>query len=238
MFKAMTRSLQIPHFGYSDEIIMTACHQLRNQINESLAKNSNGSGLIKISYMPILIKALSTALRDFPILNACIIDGHDPTTAKLQYREAHNIGIAMDTPAGLVVPNIKWVQNKSILEIAEELRRLQQAGKKNALQPSDFADGTISFSNIGVIGGTYLSPVLVSSEMCIGAIGKIQRLPRFESVMDPVTGELVEKVVAQQVMNASWSADHRVIDGATMARFSETWKQLIENPSMFLARMK
>ncbi|RKP25259.1 2-oxoacid dehydrogenases acyltransferase-domain-containing protein, partial [Syncephalis pseudoplumigaleata] len=171
MYKAMSRSLQIPHFGYSDEIVMTACHALRKQINATLVSSSsssdNAASIAKISYMPILIKALSTALRDFPILNACIVDGEDASTAKIQYREAHNIGIAMDTPAGLVVPNIKWVQHKSILEIAAELQRLQQAGQKNALQPSDFADGTISFSNIGVIGGTYLSPVLVTSEVCI-----------------------------------------------------------------------
>ncbi|KAI9596451.1 2-oxoacid dehydrogenases acyltransferase-domain-containing protein [Syncephalis fuscata] len=238
MFKAMSRSLQIPHFGYSDEISMEACNELRTSINRELALKTTGSELQRISYMPILIKALSTALRDYPILNACIIDGHDPAQAKIQYREAHNVGIAMDTPAGLVVPNIKRVQDKSILEIAAELKRLQEAGQKNGLQPSDFADGTISFSNIGVIGGTYLSPVLVSSEVCIGAIGKIQRLPRFKSIVDPVTGEVTERVIAQHIMNISWSADHRVIDGATVARFSETWRSLVENPSMFLANMK
>ncbi|RKP09418.1 2-oxoacid dehydrogenases acyltransferase-domain-containing protein [Thamnocephalis sphaerospora] len=240
MFKAMTRSLQIPHFGYADEITMDACAELRTSINRSLASSSGSTQhpVQKISYMPILLKTLSLALQEYPLLNARLVDAEDPATAKLQYRASHNIGIAMDTPGGLVVPNIKRVQDKSILEIAAELSRLQEAGRTNSIAPVDFKDGTITLSNIGMIGGTYLSPVLVSSELCIGAIGKIRRLPRFEAVIDPVTGEKSERVVAQSIMNISWSADHRVVDGATMARFSETWRRLLEHPSLLLAKMK
>jgi 2-oxoisovalerate dehydrogenase E2 component (dihydrolipoyl transacylase) len=239
MFKSMTRSLTIPHFGYADEVIMDQCNELRASINRHLMHRSNltGTSVQKITFMPIMIKALSLALKEYPLLNACIVDADDPNKARLRYRASHNIGVAMDTPAGLIVPNIKRVQDLSILEIAAELQRLQEAGRTNSISLSDLKDGTITLSNIGMIGGTYLSPVLVSTELCIGAIGKIRRLPRFVTETDPTTGQSTEKVVAQSVMNVSWSADHRVVDGATMARFSETWKQMLEQPAMLLAKL-
>ncbi|KAJ2513149.1 hypothetical protein GGI11_004507 [Coemansia sp. RSA 2049] len=96
--------------------------------------------------------------------------------------------------------------------------------------------GTFTLSNVGMIGGTYLSPVLVSSEVCIGAIGKTQRLPRFETTT--VNGNPVEQVVPRHILVTSWSADHRVVDGATMARFATLYKQLIEYPELMLANMK
>ena len=125
---------------------------------------------------------------------------------------------------------------KSILEIAQELERLKQAGMKGALQPSDLSGGTISLSNIGNIGGTYLHPVLVQTEVCIGAVGRVQRVPRFEMVVGK-HGKEEEIIVAKEIMAASWNADHRVIDGATMARFVQRWKSLLENPHSLLAEL-
>ncbi|KAF9922612.1 hypothetical protein FBU30_007260 [Linnemannia zychae] len=228
MFKQMTKSLSIPHFGFADEIILDNATAFRSALNAHVAKTPEKYNFKKVSYMPIFIKALSIALEDYPIMNARVVDGEDPSTAKLQYRASHNIGIAMDTPNGLIVPNIKNVQNLSVLEIASELARLQEAGKKNALSMADLKDGTVSLSNVGMIGGTYLNPVVVTSEVAIAAVGKMQRLPRFKMVEE--NGKMVERVVAQQIVNISWSADHRVIDGATVARFSEAWKSVVENP--------
>ncbi|KAF9306155.1 hypothetical protein BGZ74_007357 [Mortierella antarctica] len=230
MFKQMTKSLSIPHFGFADEIILDNATAFRASLNAHVAKNPEKYKFKKVSYMPIFIKALSVALEDYPILNARVVDGEDPSTAKLQYRASHNIGIAMDTPNGLVVPNIKNVQWLSVLDIAAELVRLQEAGKKNAIPMADLRDGTLSLSNVGNIGGTYLNPVVVTSEVAIAAVGKMQRVPRFKMIEDEKTGKLVEQVVAQQIVNVSWSADHRVIDGATVARFSEAWKSVVENP--------
>ncbi|KAK9765036.1 hypothetical protein K7432_006951 [Basidiobolus ranarum] len=237
MFKAMSKSLQIPHFGYSDEIELNQCTSVRKAINEYVSK-SELYPFKKISYMPIFIKTLSIALENYPILNARLIDSEEISQAKLEYRGSHNIGVAMDTPAGLIVPNIKDCQNKSILDIAAELNRLQEAGKKGALSANDLKSGTISLSNIGVIGGTYLSPVVVSSELCIGALGKIQKLPRYETIQDSQTGKEMQVVVPKEIMQISWSADHRVVDGATMARFSNDWKNLLENPVALLSRLK
>ncbi|KAF9400414.1 hypothetical protein BGX21_004354 [Mortierella sp. AD011] len=236
MFKQMTKSLSIPHFGFADEIILDNVTAFRAALNAHIAKAPEKYNFKKVSYMPIFIKALSIALEDYPIMNACVIDGDNAATAKLKYRASHNIGVAMDTPNGLVVPNIKNVQNLSVLEIASELTRLQEAGKKNALTMADLKDGTLSLSNVGMIGGTYLNPVVVTSEVAIAAVGKMQRLPRFKMVEE--NGQMVERVVAQQIINISWSADHRVIDGATVARFSEAWKNVVENPFLLGAMLR
>ncbi|KAI8613971.1 2-oxoacid dehydrogenases acyltransferase-domain-containing protein [Chytriomyces sp. MP71] len=224
MFKQMTKSLAIPHFGFSDEITLNSCTNFRAVLNAQLARDPI-LGVRKISYMPIFIKALSLALSEFPVLNAKLVGEGDAKDVRLQYRASHNIGIAMDTPQGLLVPNVKNVQNKSILEIAAELERLRESAKKG-LSSADMSSGTITLSNIGTIGGTLLHPVVVTGELCIGAIGKTQRLPRFEVV------DGVEKVVAKEIMNVSWNADHRVVDGATMARFVQVWKRYLEEPGL------
>lgn len=135
----------------------------------------------------------------------------------------------MDTSEGLVVPNIKAVQERSVLDIAEELMRLQIHGKQGNFSTQDITNGTFTISNIGSIGGTYAKPLILPPEVAIGAIGKIQRVPKFSND---------DKVIAVDVMKVSWSADHRVIDGATMARFSNRWKSYLENPVLMCLNMK
>ncbi|KAJ1937121.1 hypothetical protein EC988_007983, partial [Linderina pennispora] len=203
MFKSMTESLGIPHFRFKDEIELDALMQARTRINSYLGSDADAP-ITKLSYMPFFIKATSLALAKYPILNAKVIDDGAP---RLLYRAAHNIGVAMDTPGGLIVPNIKNVQTKSLIEIAAELQHLVNKGKSGAISGADLKGGTFTLSNVGMIGGTYLSPVVVSSEVCIGAIGKTQRLPRYESVVED--GRVVEKVLPKHILVASWSADHR-----------------------------
>lgn len=102
---------------------------------------------MKMTYMPFFIKAASKALEKFPILNVKV----DETCETLTYRKSHNIGVAMDTSNGLVVPNIKNVQELSLLEVAKELNRLHELGKNGALRREDLIDGTFSLSNIGAV---------------------------------------------------------------------------------------
>jgi 2-oxoisovalerate dehydrogenase E2 component (dihydrolipoyl transacylase) len=173
---------------------------------------------IKMTYMPFFIKAASKALEKFPILNAKV----DESCVKVTYRKSHNIGVAMDTSQGLLVPNIKNVQELSLLEVAKELNRLQELGKNGTLRREDLADGTFSLSNIGVIGGRYMKPLILPSQVAIGALGKIQVVPRYDQF---------ENLIKTRVICVSWTADHRVIDGATIATFSNTWKKYNENPS-------
>lgn len=220
MYKSMSESLKIPHFAYSDEIDVSKLVQVR----EDLKKDALARG-VKLTYMPFFVKAASNALKQFPIINSSFCEA----TESLIYKSYHNISIAMHTPQGLVVPNVKNVDQKSILEIAADLNALQERGAKGALLPDDFANGTFSLSNIGIIGGTYTHPCIMAPQVAIGAIGKTKLLPRFDA-----SGA----VVPAHIMNVSWSADHRVIDGVTMASFSNAWKALLENPQLLLLSAK
>ncbi|KAH8373907.1 hypothetical protein KR200_006944 [Drosophila serrata] len=217
MLKSMTESLKIPHFAYSDEIDMTQLMQFRDQL-QAVAKEN---GVPKLTFMPFCIKAASVALSKYPIVNSSL----DLANESLVYRGAHNISVAIDTPQGLVVPNIKNCQEKNIIEIAKDLNALVERGRTGSLTPTDFADGTFSLSNIGVIGGTYTHPCIMAPQVAIGAMGRTKAVPRFNDK---------DEVVKAYVMSVSWSADHRVIDGVTMASFSNVWKQYLEKPALFL----
>ncbi|KAI9476267.1 MAG: 2-oxoacid dehydrogenases acyltransferase-domain-containing protein [Benjaminiella poitrasii] len=229
MFKSMTKSLDIPQLGYGDEIEMDAVRTYRASLNKHIASHPTLYAFPKVTYMPIFVKCLSMALAHYPIMNAQLIHDGDVQTARLAYRPEHHIGIAMDTKDGLIVPNIKNVQVKSIFEIANEIHRLTELASKSAIGTEDLRGGTITISNIGTIGGTYANPVIVSSELAIVALGRIQRVPRFDEN---------DRVVAKEVMPISWSADHRVIDGATIARFGNYWKRLIENPALLASELR
>lgn len=136
MVKSMNAALQVPHFGYADEVQMDALYQLRQDL-KPLAEQRG----IKLSFMPFIIKAASLALKQYPNLNATVSSDETSVT----YIAAHNISVAMDTPAGLIVPNVKDVQHKSILEIAEELNRLQQLATAGKLGVADLTGGTFSY---------------------------------------------------------------------------------------------
>lgn len=227
MFKTMTRSTNIPHFLFADEIDFSTLSQLRKRLNMSLA-TSPKEGINKLSYMPFLIKAMSLSLLHYPVLNARL-DSTDPSKPSLVMRSQHNIGVAMDTPLGLLVPVIKDVSSRSLLSIASELLRLQQLAKTNSIPSDDLKGGTITISNIGNIGGTYLSPVLVDKEVAILGVGRIKRIPAFDEHGN---------VVGKDVANFSWSADHRVVDGATMARAAELVRGFVESPDTMTIHLR
>jgi len=220
MTKSMSEALKIPHFGYKDEIDMSQLVKLRKDLKASCEERG-----VKLSYMPFIIKACSMALSHFPILNST----YNVDAGTITYKASHNIGLAMDSPMGLLVPNIKSVQQLSVFDIASELIRLHHLGLAGKLSTQDLTGGTFSLSNIGSIGGTYAKPVVLPPEVAIGALGKIYTVPRYS-----VGGD----IVPTPIMNVSWSADHRCIDGATMARFSNMWKGYLENPASMLLDLK
>ncbi|KAK3904719.1 Lipoamide acyltransferase [Staphylotrichum tortipilum] len=227
MFKTMTRSLAIPHFLYADEVDFTALVQLRRRLNAVLPP---AQPVTKLSYLPFIIKAVSMALYAHPVLNARV--DVDAATGKptLVHRSHHNIGVAMDTPSGLLVPVIKNVGALNILSIAAELARLQALAAAGRLSPQDMTGGTITVSNIGSIGGTYLSPVVVEKEVAILGVGRMRTVPAFEEGGD--------RVVRREVCNFSWSADHRVVDGATMARAAEVVRGIVEEPDVMVMHLR
>lgn len=227
MFKAMTRSLTIPHFLYTDEIDFSGVCQLRQRLNKSLARYSLENDT-KLSFLPFIIKAVSLGLHQYPILNARV-DTTDPSKPTLVMRRNHNIGIAMDTPEGLLVPNIKNVSSLSVISIATELKRLQILAKSGKLSSQDLTGGTITISNIGTIGGTYVSPIIVDKEVAILGIGRMRKMPTFDDRGD---------VVAKEICNFSWSADHRIVDGATMARAAEAVRRYVEEPETMMIYLR
>uniref|UniRef100_A0A1B0EZD3 Dihydrolipoamide acetyltransferase component of pyruvate dehydrogenase complex n=1 Tax=Phlebotomus papatasi TaxID=29031 RepID=A0A1B0EZD3_PHLPP len=216
MLKSMTEALKIPHFAYSDEINMSKLMAVREELKGDALERG-----VKLTYMPFFIKAASRALLKYPILNSSL----DEANESVIYKAAHNISVAMDTPQGLVVPNVKHCEQKSLLDIARVLNELQERGQKGTLRPEDFTDGTFSLSNIGIIGGTYTHPCIMSPQVAIGAMGRTKVVPRFGDN---------DQIIKAFVMSVSWSADHRVIDGVTMASFSNLWKKYLENPNLFL----
>lgn len=143
MVKTMTQANNIPHFSYCDEYNMNSLVQLRSKQLKQIGKERG----INISYLPFFIKACSIALHAFPVLNAHV----DETCENITYKATHNIGIAIDTKDGLIVPNIKSIDTKSVYEIASELNRLQQAATLSKLSPADLTGGTFTISNIGSV---------------------------------------------------------------------------------------
>ena len=220
MAKAMVRSVStIPHFTYCEEIDMTNLIKLRGELKEVYAKQD-----IKLTMMPFFMKAMSLALKQFPLVNTQV----NEDCTELTYFDDHNIGMAVDSKVGLLVPNVKQVQTKSILDLAADITRLTNDARSGRVPAADLKGGTITISNIGAIGGTVATPIINKPESAIVALGKLQKLPRFND-----KGE----VEARSIMQVSWSGDHRTIDGGTIARFCNLWKSLLEEPSNMLVHM-
>ncbi|MGI2094555.1 dihydrolipoyllysine-residue acetyltransferase [Shewanella oncorhynchi] len=221
MARMMVESVSsIPHFTYCEEFDLTDLVALRESM-----KVKYSSDEVKLTMMPFFMKSMSLALSQFPVMNSQV----NADCTELTYKARHNIGMAVDSKVGLLVPNIKDVQDKSILEVAAEITRLTQAARSGRVAPADLKDGTISISNIGALGGTVATPIINKPEVAIVALGKLQTLPRFNA-----KGE----VEARQIMQVSWSGDHRVIDGGTIARFCNLWKQYLEQPQEMLLAMR
>jgi 2-oxoisovalerate dehydrogenase E2 component (dihydrolipoyl transacylase) len=221
MARQMMESVStIPHFTYCEEIDLTELIALRASLKEQYAKQG-----VKLTMMPFFIKALSLAINQFPIMNTQV----NADCTELTYFDDHNIGIAVDSKVGLLVPNIKGCQQKSVIDIAQALTRLTDLAREGRVSPADLKGGTISISNIGALGGTVATPIINKPEVAIVALGKVQTLPRFNA-----KGE----VEARQLMQVSWSGDHRVIDGGTIARFTNLWKQYLEQPATMLMAMR
>ena len=209
----------IPHFTYGDEVDITDLVALR----ETLKAHAEKEG-VRLTLMPFIMKALALAVQAYPLLNSQV----DDNCTEIRYQPHCNIGVAVDTPSGLIVPNVKQVERLSIMAIARELERLTSAAREGRVNQEDLRGGTISISNIGALGGTYASPIISKPEVAIVALGRMQRLPRFDA--DGV-------VVARNVMHISWSGDHRIIDGGTMARFSNLWKDYLQSPSAMMLHL-
>ncbi|MCO7245289.1 2-oxo acid dehydrogenase subunit E2 [Halomonas sp. Mc5H-6] len=220
MAKRMVESAStIPHFHYGEEIDVTQLLAMRERL-KPLAE-AQGE---RLTLMPFFMKAMALAIAESPIINAQLNQAGD----ELHYYAQCNIGMAVDSKAGLLVPNVKGVERLTLLEIAREVGRLTHAAREGRVDQADLKGGTISISNIGALGGTYAAPIINAPEAAIVAIGKTQWLPRFDD-----HGEVQRRAI----MTVTWAGDHRFIDGGTIARFCNTWKGFLEAPDSMLLHL-
>ena len=225
MTKTMTEALSIPFFVYQDEYDATKLMSLRKEL-----KITNP----KLTLLPFFIKAISLGMRNSPGMNINVNPETDEEGYIKEYviKHDHNIAIAIDSPNGLVVPVLKKIQNKSILEINEEILQLRDKAVTGKLTMEDYSDGTFSVSSVGNLGGTYFVPTILRPQGAIVAIGKASKKPKYLGESNGTHNwEPIDAI------NFSYSCDHRVIDGATCARFSEDVRKLIENPQNMLLNM-
>lgn len=185
------------------------------------SKDDYASRGIKLTTMPFLIKAVATALKHHPALNAML----DMENEQIIYKDYVNIGIAVDSDRGLVVPTLKNSDKMSIPDIAYSLADLSSRVRNNDFAVSDLRGGTFTISNLGAIGGTYSTPIINVPEVAILLVGRSRKMP---IVMDD------DSIKARLMMPLSLAYDHRLVDGATAARFLNDIIAYLEAPSRLL----
>ncbi|MYL24113.1 dihydrolipoyllysine-residue acetyltransferase [Halomonas alkaliantarctica] len=216
----VTSATTIPHFQYGEELDVTELLALR----ERLKPQAEAMGE-RLTLMPFFMKAMAMAVAEYPILNAQL----NAEATELAYYPECNIGMAVDSKVGLLVPNVKNVGALSVLEVAGEVGRLTQAAREGRVEQADLKGGTITISNIGAMGGTYAAPIINAPEAAIVAIGKTQWLPRFDAAGN---------VTRRAILTVTWAGDHRFIDGGTIARFCNQWKAYLEAPETMLLQLR
>ena len=228
MFKTMTRSLSIPHFLYTTTVDMCTLNNIRKTLNHHATQSSSEIAKTKITPLAFVLKAVSLAFQEYPVLNSNL-DTSDLSRPQITHRASHDFGIAVDTPSGLLVPVLRNVQNHTIQSLAAEVSRLSTLAQLEKLSPADLNGATFSVSNVGSIGGGVVAPVIVAPQVAILGVGRARLVPGFDQ-----NGDVVKKEEAV----FSWSADHRIVDGATAARCAEKVKAYLEEPGMMLSSMR
>ncbi|MDQ1240272.1 MAG: hypothetical protein QG577_2458 [Thermodesulfobacteriota bacterium] len=214
--EVMARSVStIPHVTHFDEADVTDLfHVIEKQ--KALAESRN----VKVTVLSFLVKASVAALQAFPIVNSSL----DEETGELVFKEYYNIGIAADTEAGLMVPVVKDVDKKTILQIASELEELSRKARDRSIDLEDIRGGTFSISNVGSVGGKYATPIILHPQVAI--------LCSLRAFRKPIVRN--EQIVIRTIMPLTLSFDHRVLDGAEGARFMNHIVELLEDPFRML----
>jgi pyruvate dehydrogenase E2 component (dihydrolipoamide acetyltransferase) len=214
--KAMVNSKHTaPHVTLMDEIDVTKLVAHRKKFKEVAAAKG-----IKLTFLPYIVKALTSALREFPALNTSL----DDATSEVIHKHYYNIGIAADTEKGLLVPVVKDADRKSVFTISNEINELAGKARDGKLAPNEMKGASCTISNIGSAGGQWFTPVINHPEVAILGVGRIAEKP---IVRD---GE----IVAAPVLALSLSFDHRMIDGATAQNALNHIKRLLNDPELLL----
>jgi pyruvate dehydrogenase E2 component (dihydrolipoamide acetyltransferase) len=202
----------VPHFFLTTEIEMDRAAEVRRQLNELDPEN-------KISVNDLIIKVAAVALMQHPAVNASFQE------KSLRYFERADIGVAVAIEDGLITPVVRGADAKSVGQIAREVRELAERARGRKLKPEEYTGATFSVSNLGMFGIDEFTAVINPPEAAILAVGAMT--PR------PVVRD--GEVVVRQLMRVTMSCDHRVVDGATGAKFLQTFKKILENPLYLLA---
>lgn len=261
MIGVLLKSLEIPHFGYSTSLDLTRLTQFLPSLNTHIP-NIYGSSpaeqpvvspnailpgsdqpsdpmthYAKLTFLPFLLKSLSRAMMEWPLFRSSITSWPNDFYSQkpvLTVRPQVDISIALSTSNGLYIPTLAGVDKLNTYDIMGKLRRLQRLGRQTpcGLGPEDMPKkgGTVTVSNVGAIGqGEYASPVLVPGcGLAIVAIGKAKWV-------DVVPADGRGPAERRLQVGISWSADHRVVEGAELAAFVEAWRSWVEYPERFVA---
>ncbi|WP_058993216.1 dihydrolipoamide acetyltransferase family protein [Haloarcula sp. CBA1127] len=206
---------EVPHATHHDQVVVSGLVEARERL-APLAEERD----VTLTYTPFVVKCVAAALDQHPVLNTAL----DTENEEIVYRDAHNIGVAAATDHGLVVPVVNDVDGKGLVELAGEINDLVGRARERDIERSEMQGGTFTVTNFGVIGGEYASPIINVPETAILGIGALKERPVAED------GE----VVAKPTLPLSLAIDHRVIDGADAARFVNTLKEYLADPTRLL----
>jgi 2-oxoglutarate dehydrogenase complex dihydrolipoamide succinyltransferase (E2) component len=215
MLRSLLTSAQVTHV---DEADMTELVLLREAFKGSAEKRG-----VRLTYLPFIIKALVPALKEFPYVNSSL----DDQAGDIVLKKYYNIGIATDTPQGLVVPVVKDVDTKDIFELAGEIEKLADKARKGTLSLDEVKGSTFTITNVGAIGGLFATPIVNLPEVAILGLHKISKRP---VVRDG-------KVEVRDMTYLSLSFDHRVVDGAYAARFTSRVIETIQDTKKLLSEV-
>jgi pyruvate dehydrogenase E2 component (dihydrolipoamide acetyltransferase) len=207
-----------PHVTHHDTVVIDDLVEFRADTKELAAERD-----VKLTYMPFVLKAIVRALKEYPELNATL-DESDPDDAEILLKQYYNVGIAVATDAGLMVPVVEDVDEKSVFELAREIDDLASRARERKVTREEMQGGTFSVTNFGAIGGEYATPIINYPETAILGLGAIEQRPVVQD------GE----VTAAYTLPLSLSIDHRVIDGAVAGRFTNRVMELLQNPKLLL----
>lgn len=214
--KAMVNSKHTaPHVTLMDEVDVTKLVAHRKKFKEVAAAKG-----IKLTFLPYIVKALTSALREYPALNTSL----DDATSEIIHKHYYNIGIAADTEKGLLVPVVKDADRKSVFTISNEINDLAGKARDGKLAPNEMKGASCTISNIGSAGGQWFTPVINHPEVAILGVGRIAEKPIVRN----------SEIVAAPVLALSLSFDHRMIDGATAQNALNHIKRLLNDPELLL----
>ena len=213
MIESQTKAANVTAMDAADVTELVALREAQKKVAQETRN-------VKLTYMPFIVKAVVEALKAHPYLNSSL----DEEAQEIILKKYYNIGIAVATEDGLIVPVIKGADQKSIFELAEEVQRLAGLASSRKIDLADLKGGTFTITNYGVFGGTYGTPIINYPEVAILGTGKIEDAPMAKD------GE----VMVRKKLALSLSFDHRVLDGAEAARFMNDIIRHLENPTLIL----